>query len=83
MWYLKKCVVLIKNNLAKRNWNESKFCSFCNKEESIQHPFFSCAYARFMWRAIHIVFDIASTMNIEDVFNQWLKQGGKNQIYSY
>ena len=40
MWYLKRGVLLTKDNLARRNWTESGVCSFCNREESIQHLFF-------------------------------------------
>jgi hypothetical protein len=47
--YVCKEVVLTKDNLAKRNWGGSKQCTFCLSEESIQHLFFDCYYARFMW----------------------------------
>jgi hypothetical protein len=35
MWYLRKEVVPTKDNLAKRNWGESKQCSFCLRGETI------------------------------------------------
>ena len=28
MWYLKRCVILTKDNLARRNWNGNKQCCF-------------------------------------------------------
>ena len=37
LWYLKKRVVLTKDNLLKRNWRGSNKCCFCIKEETIQH----------------------------------------------
>jgi hypothetical protein len=40
MWYLRKEVVLTKDNLSKQNWGESKQCSFCLRGETIQHLFF-------------------------------------------
>jgi hypothetical protein len=43
-----KRVVLIKDNLTKRNWNGSKQCSLCCKDESLQPMFFDCYYARFL-----------------------------------
>ena len=70
-------VLLIKDNLARRNWIGSKVCSFCNWEETIQHLFFDCAYARFFWRAIHLVFGLAPPKDVDDLFNHWLKQGGR------
>ncbi len=48
MWYLLKGVVLTKDNLARRNWNGSLRCSFCLKNESIQHLFFDCHFAKFL-----------------------------------
>ena len=47
MLYLKRAVLLTKDNLARRNWIERKVCSFCNRDEIIQHLFFDCAYAKF------------------------------------
>jgi hypothetical protein len=32
MWYMHKEVVFTKDNLAKRNWNGGKQCSFCLKD---------------------------------------------------
>jgi hypothetical protein len=48
MWYTKKEVVLIKDNLARRNWDGSKQCCFYLRDESIHHLFFECHYARFL-----------------------------------
>ena len=39
-WYLRRGVVLTKDNLAKRNWNGNKKCVFCSQDETIQHLFF-------------------------------------------
>jgi hypothetical protein len=72
MWYLYKGVVLTKGNLAKRNWNGSKQCSFCCKEESIQHLFFDCYYAKFMWGLIQITFGIWPPHNIIHLFGIWV-----------
>jgi hypothetical protein len=49
MWYVYKRIVLTKDNLVRRNWNVSKQCSFCCKDESIHHLFFDCYYARFVY----------------------------------
>jgi hypothetical protein len=40
-------VVLIKDNLEIFFWNENKFCAFCAREETIQHLFSDCVYAKF------------------------------------
>jgi hypothetical protein len=59
MWYMYKEVVLTKDNLDRRNWQGSKQCSFCLKDESIQHLFYDCYYARFLWGLVHISFGIS------------------------
>ena len=76
MWYLKRGVVLTKDNLARRNWNGNKACYCCNKPATIQHLFVECHYAKFLWRAIHLVLGIPPLVNIELLFNNWSKQGG-------
>jgi hypothetical protein len=78
---LKEWDYTYKDNPARRNRNGSKLCFFCNVEESIKHLFFECAYARFRWRVVHIVLGIVPPLNIDDLFNNWIKQGGgvKNQ----
>ncbi|WVZ50145.1 hypothetical protein U9M48_001431, partial [Paspalum notatum var. saurae] len=50
IWYVKRGVLLTKDNLARRNWNGHQGCCFCNKRESIQHLFFDCQVAKFIWR---------------------------------
>jgi hypothetical protein len=72
MWYLKNGVILTKYNLVRRNWNGKLRC-FCNMEESIKHLFFECAYARFLWRVVHIVFGIVPPLNTDNLFNNWIK----------
>jgi hypothetical protein len=39
LWYLKKGVILTKDNLARRNWNGDTNCCFCHSPETIQHLF--------------------------------------------
>ena len=53
-WYLRRGVILTKDNLAKRNWHGSKKCVFCTHDESIKHLFFQCEFARSIWSAVQI-----------------------------
>ena len=53
-WYLRRGVILTKDNLAKRNWHGSKKCVFCTHDESIKHLFFHCEFARSIWSAVQI-----------------------------
>jgi hypothetical protein len=58
LWYLKKGVILTKDNLAKRRWKGSLLCSFCNSKESIQHLFLDCVFARYIWTTLFFTFGI-------------------------
>jgi hypothetical protein len=49
MRFLNKKVLLTKDNLAKRNWTCSKKCAFCTADESIEHLFIRCPFARLIW----------------------------------
>ena len=40
-WYVRKRVILTKDNLVKRNWHESKKCVLCQQDETIKHLFFN------------------------------------------
>ncbi len=72
MWYLLKGVVLTKDNLARRNWNGSLRCCFCVKNESIQHLFIDCHYAKFLWRAVQFSFGLYLPSIITHIFYGWL-----------
>jgi hypothetical protein len=54
LWYLYKGVILTKDNLARRQWQGYRKCCFCSIEESIQHLFFDCHFAKFVWRTIQV-----------------------------
>jgi len=53
MWFLNKKVLLTGDNLAKRNWNGSKKCCFCDAEEKVEHLFLSCPFNRLIGRIIY------------------------------
>jgi hypothetical protein len=67
MWNMYKEVVLIKQSktwmqllLAKRLINSTSFFIAAIMRDFIQHLFFYCCYARFLWRLAHITFNIPS-----------------------
>ena len=49
LWYLYKGVILTKDNLARRQWQGDRF-----SDESIQHLFFDCHFAKFVWRIVYV-----------------------------
>ena len=58
MWFLRRKVILTKDNLAKRKWEGSKKCCFCDQDETIQHLFIDCPLAKMVWRIVHMAFNI-------------------------
>jgi hypothetical protein len=53
-------------------------CYFCNSDEIIQHIFFDCVLAKFIWRVIHLTFDLRAPDNISDVFGDWVQNMKSN-----
>jgi hypothetical protein len=72
MWFLHQKLILAKDNLAKRNWDGCKKCVFCDSEESINHLFFTCPFARLVWRLVHFTFDIPPLANVTNMFRNCL-----------
>ena len=79
MWFLYQKVILTKDNLAKRNWNGSKKCCFCDQDETIQHLFFSCPFAKMIWRIVHMAFNISTPTSINNMFGNWLLGVPRNE----
>ena len=73
MWFLKRKVLLTKDNLAKRKWEGSKKCCFCDQDETIQHLFIECPLAKMVWRIVHMAFNIYPPKNITNLFGNWLR----------
>lgn len=71
LWYLKKGVVLTKDNVLRRNWKRNKKYSFCSQDETIKHLFFDCHVAKFMWRAIQFTFNFSMPSRFHDIW-LWL-----------
>ena len=71
-WYLRRGVILTKDNLAKRNWLGSKKCVFCHHDETIKHLFFQCQFARSIWSIIQIGSTLYPPRSIANIFGNWL-----------
>jgi hypothetical protein len=53
---------------------------FCAKEETIQHLFFECHFAKFIWIAVHVAFNVDKPVSVLHPFNDWSSTGYlKNQ----
>lgn len=73
LWYLRKGIILTKDNLAKRNWQGSLSCASCHKEETIQHLFFDCRFARSVWSVFLMATGINQPQNVDHMFGDWLQ----------
>ena len=72
MWFLHKKVVLTKDNLAKRNWKGDSRCSVCGNNESVEHLFISCPFAKLVWRVVFCTYNIPPSTNVTNMFGNWL-----------
>jgi hypothetical protein len=73
-WYLQKGVILIKDNLARRNWHGSKKCVFCHHDEAIKHLFFQCQFARSIWPVIQLASTLYQPPSVANIFGNWLNE---------
>jgi hypothetical protein len=48
----------------------------CAQDEIIQHLFFECHYAKFIWTSVHIVFNIQKPLSVLHLFDDWANAGG-------
>ena len=72
-WYLRKGVILTKDNLAKRNWQGSLQCCFCHHDETITHLFFQCKLARSIWSVIQVASNLYPPRSAANIFGNWLR----------
>ena len=72
MWYLRRGVVLTKDNLARRNWSGSKKCCFYTHDETIKHLFFYCKFACSTWSAIQIASNLYLPTSVANIFGHSL-----------
>jgi len=72
LWYLQRGIILTKDNLARKNWTGSqKYCG-CNSNETINHLFLDCHYARMVWRVIFLATGLTPPRSISQIFSSWL-----------
>jgi hypothetical protein len=67
-WYLRREVILTKDNLIKRNWHGSKICVFCSQDEMIKYLFFQCNFACSIWSVIQAASGLYTPTSITNIF---------------
>ena len=71
-WFLQKRVILIKNNLARKNWKGSLRCCFCNYNESITHLLFDCHRAKEIGKIVYLATGLTPPKYISHMLGNWL-----------
>jgi hypothetical protein len=71
-WYLRRSVILTNDNLVKRNWHGSTQCVFCHQDETINHLFFQCRFARSIWSLIQVASSLYPPTSVANIFGNWL-----------
>jgi hypothetical protein len=71
-WYLRRGVILTKDNLVKRNWHGSTQCVFCHHNETINHLFFQYRFARSIWSLIQVASSMYPSTSVANIFGNWL-----------
>ena len=72
LWYLRRGVILTKDNLDKRNWQGNQQCCFCHENETIQHLFLDCRFTRMVWSSVYAAWGIPKPCNMTNMFGSWL-----------
>jgi hypothetical protein len=71
-WYLRRGVILTKDNLVKRSWHGNTRCVFCHQDETIKHLFFQCRFARSIWSIIQVASSLYPPTSVTNIFGNWL-----------
>ena len=65
-WYLRRGIILSKDNLAKRNWQVSTKYVFCHHDENIKYLSFECQFA------IQVASNLNPSRSVANIFGNWL-----------
>jgi hypothetical protein len=68
LWLLFRKEILTKDNLVKRNWHRNEQYCFCQNYETIQHLFFDCKLAKFIWTIIYFTFGLEFPVSINSAW---------------
>ena len=71
LWYLKRGLILTKDNLAKRNWQNNQQCCLCHETETI-HLFFDGRFAQMAWATVYVAWGLSKPHIISNMFESWL-----------
>lgn len=58
--------------MLKRAWNGSKQCLFCALDDSIDHLFFHCPVAKYIWGVFHCALGVLKIPNSVSGLGVWV-----------
>jgi hypothetical protein len=70
--YLQRAIILIKDNLAMKNWKGSQKCCFCNANETIKHLLLDCHHAKQIWRIAYFATGLSPFLTISHMLENSL-----------
>jgi hypothetical protein len=74
MWLALQNVILSKDNLVKQKWKGNKSCAFCSENESVQHLFFECSMAKYVWSILAHSLGSACRPNSIEQYWTWVQK---------
>lgn len=83
IWLVLRNAIPTRDNLARRRWQGSTRCSFCEEEETILHLFFDCVSARVIWSIVAFVVGAGNKPTNFDHFWFWIEAAVPNRKNLY
>jgi hypothetical protein len=74
LWLVNRKCILTKDVLYRRGWKKgNKLCLFCGMEKTIDHLFFQCSTARFVWNVPCCAFCfVRKPTSVRHLFGSWM-----------
>jgi len=70
LWLVCQNAILTKYNLCKRKWKGNKSCAFCTEDENVQHIFFGCLMAKYVWSIL--AFSLGADCRPSNIDQYWI-----------
>lgn len=72
LWLLTQNKVLTRDDVAKRKHVEDNSYLFCCEEETTQHLFFECVFAKQIWRHLYDVLETNIGSDFTSIRKYWI-----------
>lgn len=77
LWQMVNDKLQVAGNQIKKAWKGDSKCCLCSCFESVDHVFFQCHLAKFVWSVIRDIFHLRSVPNtLNDFTSSWLLRKG-------